>query len=269
MIKRILKYVGNGLVIILLLILLFLIIGSRFTGTDFFTIYTGSMKPVIPIGSTVIVQPIKESHIKVGDILAFHSSTNSETVVHRVIEVKNENSSFSYHTAGDANNSPDVDLVPAKNVIGKVFFIIPYWGYLSDFVRTKLGYVLLVILPGLVFVSFEIRNVIRELRRIKTLIPENSCIVSQVHDTTIMGAAWDYLSWNESLQANTDFIFDVRASDTPFAEDDPLLAWTPVGENSPVTSGLPSKRYIQWRAIPTSSDKSKAHVLNEINVEHY
>ncbi len=269
MVKRIINYIGIGLAVLLLLIFCFLICGSRFTGLDIFTIYTGSMKPAIPIGSTVIVQPIQESHIKVGDIIAFKSSTNSDTVVHRVIEVQNENSSLSFHTAGDANNSPDVDLVPARNVVGKVFFIIPYWGYLSDFIGTKLGYVLLVILPAFLIISLETRNIIREVLGKKITIPDNNRITSLVYDTTILGATWDYLSWNETLQANMDIIFELRASDTPFAEDDATPAWIPVGRTSPVTSGLPSGRYIQWRATMTSSDTSKIPVLDEVILEYY
>jgi signal peptidase len=166
MVKRIINYLGNVLAVLLLLIICFLIFGSRITMIDIFTIYTGSMKPTIPIGSTVVVQSIQESHIKVGDIIAFHSSTNSETVVHRVIDIINENSSFSFHTAGDANDSPDVNLVPARDVVGKVCLIIPYLGYLSEFLRTKLGYILLVILPASLIISLETRNIIREIQEI-------------------------------------------------------------------------------------------------------
>lgn len=269
MVKRIINYTGNGLAVLLLLIFCFLILGSRFTELDIFTIYTGSMKPTIPIGSTVIVHPIQESHIKVGDIIAFNSSKNSDTVVHRVIDVKNENSSLSFHTAGDANDSPDVDLVSARNVVGKVYFIIPYWGYLSDFVKTKLGYVLLVILPAMIIISLETRNIIRELQGMKIPVPDNSSITSMVYDTTIPGATLDHLSWKETLQAKTDIIFEVRAGNTPFDEDDAVPAWTSVGRTSPVTSGLPSGRYIQWRATITSKDILKTPLFDEVILEYY
>jgi len=63
--------------------------------------------------------------------------------------------------------------------------------------------------------------------------------------------------------------FEVRASDTPFAEGDATPAWTPVGGTFPVTSGLPSGRYMQWRATLTSSDTSQTPVLHEVNVEYY
>jgi hypothetical protein len=49
-----------------------------------------------------------------------------------------------------------------------VFFQLPFLGYLSDFVRTKLGYVLSVVLPAMFIISLEISNIIRELRLMKT-----------------------------------------------------------------------------------------------------
>ena len=115
----------------------------------------------------------------------------------------------------------------------------------------------------------KIRNIFRELQGKDIPIPDKNSIASLVYDTTIPGATLDHLSWNESLQANTYITFDVRASDTPFAEDDVTLAWTPVGETSPVTSGLPSGRYIQWRATLISPDTSKTPILHEVNLEYY
>jgi signal peptidase I len=171
-VSRIIKCVGNVLIALVIVLLLFFVLGPRFIGIDFFNIYSGSMSPALPVGSVVMVRPVEVSHIKVGDIIAFKTSTGSETVVHRVIDVIDGNPSISVRTAGDANNSPDVALVTAGNIVGKVFFHMSFLGYLSDFVRTKLGYVLLVILPSILIISLEIRNIINELRLMKTPMPE-------------------------------------------------------------------------------------------------
>ena len=94
-------------------------------------------------------------------------------------------------------------------------------------------------------------------------------IASQVHDTGVAGARWDALFWDETLQSNTDITFEVRASDTSFAKDAATPSWTPVGGASPVTSGLPSGRYMQWRATLSTSDISKTPTLHEVRVYHY
>ncbi len=172
MARRIAEYTVNILVVLAIFISFFFILGSRFLGIDFFTIYTGSMQPSLPIGSVVMVRPVDITHLDVGDVIAFKAGTRSETVVHRVIEVITGNPSVCVRTAGDANTSPDSNPVLAENIVGKVFSHIPFLGYLSDFVRTKLGYFLLVVLPAIFIISLEIRNIIKELQSMKTPVPE-------------------------------------------------------------------------------------------------
>ena len=94
-------------------------------------------------------------------------------------------------------------------------------------------------------------------------------IASQVWDTGVAGAGWDALCWDETLQSDTDITFEVRASDTLFAKDAATPSWTSVGGASPVTSGLPSGRYMQWRAALTNSDTSNTPTLHEVRVYHY
>jgi len=96
-------------------------------------------------------------------------------------------------------------------------------------------------------------------------------IASQVLDTGIAGDRWDALFWDRTLQSGTNITFEVRASNTSFAKDTPpgTLPWISVGGTSPVTSGLPSGRYMQWRATLTTSDTSKTPTLQEVRVYHY
>ncbi len=94
-------------------------------------------------------------------------------------------------------------------------------------------------------------------------------LASQVLDTGISGDRWDGLFWTESLPANTDITFEVRASDTLFAAGDATPSWSPVGGTSPVTSGLPAGRYMQWRANLTASDSNVTPTLSEVTVYHY
>ena len=93
-------------------------------------------------------------------------------------------------------------------------------------------------------------------------------IASQVLDTGISGDRWDALFWDETVPAGTDITFEVRASDT-LSGGFPDTAWIPVGGTSPVTSGLPSGQYMQWRATLTTSDPSETPVLHEVRVYHY
>jgi len=97
-------------------------------------------------------------------------------------------------------------------------------------------------------------------------------IASQVLDTGVVQARWDALFWDETVEGGTtDITFEVRASDASFAKDTPpeTLPWTSVGGTSPVTSGLASGRYKQWRATLNTSDTSETPILHEVRVWHY
>jgi hypothetical protein len=84
----------------------------------------------------------------------------------------------------------------------------------------------------------------------------------ELPDTT----SWIGLSWGETLASNTDITFEVRASDTLFTKDAVSPSWVAVGGDSPVTSGLPSGRYMQWRATLTTTDPANTPTLHEVTV---
>ncbi len=96
-------------------------------------------------------------------------------------------------------------------------------------------------------------------------------IASQVLDTGVAGARWDALFWDETLQGNTDITFEVRASNSSFVPNTPsgTLPWISTVGNSPITSGLPSGQYMQWRATLTTSDTSETPTLHEVRIYCY
>jgi predicted ribosomally synthesized peptide with SipW-like signal peptide len=94
-------------------------------------------------------------------------------------------------------------------------------------------------------------------------------LASQVLDTGIAGTVWDGLFWDETLPASTDITFEVRASDTAFLKEDATPSWISIGGTSPVTSELPSGRYLQWRAILTTTDTSKTPTLQEVRIYYH
>ncbi len=91
-------------------------------------------------------------------------------------------------------------------------------------------------------------------------------ITSQVFDSEASGTRWDALIWDEVLVANTDITFQVRASDTLFTKDAGSPSWSTAYASSPVQAGMPSGRYMQWRATLTTSDVSSTPTLNEVRV---
>ena len=92
----------------------------------------------------------------------------------------------------------------------------------------------------------------------------SGAIASNVWDTGAAGQTWNYLNWQETVPATTGITFAARASDIIFAKDDNTIPWIPVGSTSPVTSGLPSGRYMQWQATLATSNNFYTPVLSSV-----
>ena len=90
-------------------------------------IATGSMEKEICVGDVAIIQKCKGDDVNVGDIIEYQME--GYTVIHRIIEKKQENGEFHFVTKGDNNISPDSEIVRENQLIGKVIFKIKYIGY--------------------------------------------------------------------------------------------------------------------------------------------
>jgi len=148
MARRIISIFEN-IVIALVALLLVAFIVLKATGFQFFVVMSGSMEPILPVGSVVLVQPTPYDDIQVGDDISFVVGEERITVTHRVIE-KDENSN-TLTTKGVANNISD-DQIPASAVIGKVIFDIPLVGRLLYFLSSLQG----KIVAGIVVVAWVI-----------------------------------------------------------------------------------------------------------------
>jgi hypothetical protein len=101
----------------------------------------------------------------------------------------------------------------------------------------------------------------------KAVYAPSGTIASEVLDTTIAGSEWAELAWDSTLPSGTSIILEVRASDTVFLKTDTTLSWTSVGGTSPVTAGLPSGRYKQWRAVLVpDGTRTNTPTLQEVRV---
>ena len=71
---------------------------------------------------------------------------------------------YFYRTKGDNNNTEDSALVSSDNVYGKVILKIPKIGYIQYVLTQAYGWVLLVVVPCLGIVIFDILKLIKTVR---------------------------------------------------------------------------------------------------------
>ena len=159
-----LRWYAEKLIIIVPLLAIFLslvVLALPYLGWDNGAIISGSMEPTLEVGSMVVTQPYADSDDpQVGDIITF-TRPGLGVICHRIVSLNPAGPG--YITQGDANNSADLWVVQRKEIIGKVVFHVPYLGYTSDFVRSKYGFLFLILLPGLVIAVVELQSIRREL----------------------------------------------------------------------------------------------------------
>lgn len=129
----------------------------------------GSMEPTYHIGSILFIKDVDVTDVGVGDVITFstpQSGTRFEGTLttHRVTAIDTESGRLAFRTQGDANNTEDTWVVPADTVVGRGSFSIPYLGYASSFIRSKTGFLMLVIIPAVLIVLLELSSIIKTIR---------------------------------------------------------------------------------------------------------
>ena len=153
------------LVLLILLILFYIFRVNYLTKNDrlgevkfnMYTILTQSMYPTIEAGDVIVTYRNPNDKYNDGDIITFVSESNAGLVItHRIKNVYDVNGEYSYQTQGDNNNTSDSEIVKGKNVIGQVKLRIPKVGYAQQFLTSKFGFIVAILLPCLGIVIYDI-----------------------------------------------------------------------------------------------------------------
>lgn len=157
--KKVFENFGLAVIILLMAAAAFTFLAPCF-GWSVDTVFSGSMEPQLEVGGVAVTRPVAAEEIKAGDIITFYPPMSEQLTSHRVIAVADGLPVY-FQTKGDANEQADPFVLPAENVVGKVCLHLPYLGYAAQFIKTPLGMLLTLCLPGLVIIGMEMRNIWR------------------------------------------------------------------------------------------------------------
>jgi len=132
-----------------------------------YIVQSGSMEPVVKVGSVVFAAPAKT--YGPGEIISFAAGGDKKKIVtHRIVfklYPDGPHAAPVYLTSGDANEEFDRWEVKDEHIIGRVFLTVPYAGYLADFAKKPQGFILLVIVPATIIIYEELRTLLREAKK--------------------------------------------------------------------------------------------------------
>ncbi|NEN05973.1 signal peptidase I [Diaminobutyricibacter tongyongensis] len=145
MTRTVLTVVGtalaSGLLAVVLAIGVFAVAVPAATGSATYTILTSSMKPGLSPGTFVVVQRRNAEDLHVGDIITYQLvSGKPEVVTHRIVKVMvDSGASRTFIVKGDNNAVADAGPVQAAQIRGKVWYAIPYVGWIAYLRSTSIG----------------------------------------------------------------------------------------------------------------------------------
>lgn len=173
-ISTIISWTALVILVLLALFLAYYTIGNKLSASkgekfepfvSLYTIISPSMTPNINVWDVIVAKKVnKPSDIKVGDVITFISTSSISrgmTITHRVIEVTSDENGVAYKTKGDNNLSPDSAPAKYDNVIGKVILRIPQLGKVQDFLASKGGWLIAIVIPALFIIVSDILKIFK------------------------------------------------------------------------------------------------------------
>ncbi len=161
-VKKISYWVFSGFLLAVLIFILFPLLPIK-NNYSLRMVTSGSMRPTIKTGAVVMVKPVHS--YKVRDIITFQNGPGEKDIVtHRIMSRQGDE----FTTQGDANNVADMKPIKEEQILGKVIWNVSYVGYVANFARSKLGFMLFILVPAVAIIGNEVRKIFQEVQKTKS-----------------------------------------------------------------------------------------------------
>ncbi|MCZ2108746.1 MAG: signal peptidase I [Dehalococcoidia bacterium] len=162
--RRAARLLGWALLGLGLALLAMVGIALRMPGGHFVVVSSGSMEPAIGRGSLAFFRRIPAEGVYRGDIVLF-AGPDGRQVTHRVASVTADRAMVV--TRGDATDAADANPVPVGALRGKYVFSLPYFGYAAQWAGQPVGFLGVVLAPGIIVITLATVSIFRA-RRLET-----------------------------------------------------------------------------------------------------
>lgn len=135
---------------------------SNLAGFTPLTVESESMEPTFGENDLIIIQQCDPSTLKEGDIVTFHTIIDNQYSLntHRIVSINQVNGLNSYTTKGDNNDLADQHVIADGDIVGKYAFKIPYLGKVMDVLSSTWGFLIVIVLPMLLFFIYQVYHLV-------------------------------------------------------------------------------------------------------------
>ena len=126
------------------------------------TVASDSMAPTFRAGDLIVIRKCDPAKLEEGDIITFHTIINNEYALntHRIVEIRTVGDMRNYVTKGDSNEVEDTHVIADGDIVGRYVKKIPGLGKLMTFISGKVGFLVVIVFPMLLFFIYQIYHLI-------------------------------------------------------------------------------------------------------------
>ncbi len=167
-ILKVASYCMLGLIICLSLFVLtlrFLGESPSVFGYSFYYVLTESMEPEIMAGDMILSKSTDPDELQVGDTITYVGAAGvlkDKVITHKIVAIDDG----LFTTQGVANDIPDPQ-ISSSQILAKYVATIPLAGRIFSLINSKLGFILLIVIPLGVLMVNEISNIIKAFKEDK------------------------------------------------------------------------------------------------------
>ena len=124
-------------------------------------VQSDSMAPTFNKGDLIIIEKCDTSKLEVGDIVTFHTIIDNEYALntHRIAAIDEVNGMWEYDNA-HKNDVADTHIISDGDIVGKYLFALPQMGKVMDFLSSSMGFLIVIVLPMLLFFIYQVYHLI-------------------------------------------------------------------------------------------------------------
>lgn len=135
---------------------------SNLLGYTPLSVQTESMSPTFEAGDLIIIKKVNPSTLREGDIITFHTIIMNQYALntHRINEIRDDNGYRTYVTKGDNNQASDTHIIADGDIVGRYVTRIAGFGRVMDFLSSSAGFLIVIVLPMLIFFIYQVYHLI-------------------------------------------------------------------------------------------------------------
>ena len=145
-------------------------------------VQSDSMAPTFKAGDLIVIRKCDPATLKEGDIITFHTIIMNEYALntHRIAKIDEMNGYRSYTTMGDNNNGiADTHIISDGDIVGQYAGKVSGLGRVMDFMSSSVGFLLLIVLPMLLFFIYQVYHLIMVGINLKKAVAVENAVAQQ------------------------------------------------------------------------------------------